>query len=157
MEYRYWDSDCFLGWLQAEPDKEARCKEVLKEARAGNITIVTSALTIAEVLVYRGHARVPPEKRLMVEKFFKNEFIIVRSVTRRVAEKARELVWDFGIFPKDAVHVATAVDAKLQVMNTFDHGLIKKSGLVGEPKLLIEKPIVAQTRLPLPMFDDDDT
>lgn len=156
MEHRYWDSDCFLGWLQDEADKAEACRAVLQEARLGNISIVTSALTIAEVLVLKGHERIASNKRVMVEKFFKSEFIIVRSVTRRISESARVLVWDHGIYPKDAVHVATAIDAKLATLNTFDRGLMKKSGLLGEPRLIIEKPTLIQARLRFPMFDDDE-
>ena len=155
MHHCYWDSDCFLGWLQAEADKEARCKAVLQEARAGTVTIITSALTIAEVLALKGRPKIQTENRLLVEKFFKNEFIVVRSVTRRISETARELVWDYGIMPKDAIHVATAIDAKIEIFHTFDQGLLKKTGLVGEPKIILERPSVIQSRLPLPMFDDE--
>lgn len=156
MEHRYWDSDCFLGWLQDEADKAELCKAVLVEARLGNLNIVTSALTLAEVLVLKGHGRISAEKRAMVEKFFKSDFILVRSVTRRISEQARALVWEFGIYPKDAIHVATAIDAKLYTFNTFDRDLIRKTGLVGDPKIVIEKPGLVQSRLKnLPMFDDD--
>lgn len=156
MEYRYWDSDCFIGWLQDEPDKADLCQKVLHEARLGKISIVTSALTLAEVLVLRGHERISAEKRLLVERFFRSEFILVRSVTRRISEAARELVWERGIYPKDAIHVATALDAKLSTLNTFDRDLIKKSNLVGNPKLVIERPALLQSRLIAPMFDEDE-
>ena len=54
------------------------------------------------------------------------------------------MVWDHGIEPKDALHVATALSAKVDVFNTFDQPLINKSLQVGDPKLLIEIPKVAQ-------------
>jgi hypothetical protein len=49
MDYRYWDSVTFLGWLSAEPDKAPDCKPILEAAEAGKVVLVTSALTIAEV------------------------------------------------------------------------------------------------------------
>jgi predicted nucleic acid-binding protein len=140
IDRRYWDSDCFLGFLQAEPDKEALCQAVLNEAERSNILIVTSALTIAEVLHLRGRVPLPKAVRRKVADFFKNEYISIRNVTRRVAEAARDLVWDHGIKPKDAIHVATALDARLALMNTFDEDLIRKSGQLGRPALLIGKP-----------------
>lgn len=156
MDRRYWDSDCFLGWLQAEPDKEAFCRQVLEEAEAGKILIVTSALTVAEVLALRGRPRVPPANRTQVEKFFRQPYIDVRSVTRRISETARDLVWDQGIDPKDAIHVATAIDAKLPLMNTFDDKLQKRTGRVGNPKLIIEAPALLQPRLNLAMPSEVD-
>ncbi len=148
-ERRYWDSDCFLGWLQAEVDKQDACRGVLEEANAGNILIVTSALTIAEVLAVRGRLKIGQEKRVAVEQFFKREYIAVQNLTRRLAEAAREVVWDHGIAPKDAIHVATAAAANVDAMNTFDVDLIKKSGLVGSPTLVICKPFVRAPKLDL--------
>lgn len=145
---RYWDSDCFLGWLQAEPDKEKQCREVLEAAEDGHVLIVTSALTIAEVLAMRGAPRIPVARREQIEAFFRNEYIVVRNITRRIAEDARGYVWDLGVAPKDALHVATAIDARLDLLNTFDRPLIGKSGQMGNPSLRIEPPYWRAPKLP---------
>ena len=102
--------------------------------------IITLALTIAEVLRLRGRTPLPKTVRQKVTDFFRNDYISVRNVTRRIAEGARDLVWDSGIKPKDAIHVATALDARLPLMNTFDEDLIKKSAQLGHPPLIIGKP-----------------
>jgi len=146
---RYWDSDCFLGWLQAEPDKEKHCQEVLEAADDGHVLIVTSALTIAEVLAMRGAPRIPASDRARVEAFFRSDYIVIRNITRRVAEQARDYVWDHGVDPKDALHVATAIDAHLELLNTFDRPLLSKNGQLGNPSLKIEIPSWAAPKLPL--------
>jgi predicted nucleic acid-binding protein len=156
MDRRYWDSDCFLGYLQEEPDKVDLCQEVLEAAADGHIIIVTSALTIAEVLALRGRDPIPAEKRTKVENFFRSDYINVRNITRRVAEHSRSLVWDHGIKPKDALHVATALEAGLPLLNTFDLDLIKKSGSVGSVPLTIAKPSWVAPKLPFPKRDDDE-
>jgi predicted nucleic acid-binding protein len=149
-ESRYWDSDCFLGWLQAEPDKEDLCRAVLQSAEDGKILIVTSALTLAEVLMTRGRPRIPASDREKVEKFFRSNYIVVRNITRRVAELGRTLVWDHKIAPKDALHLATAIDSKLVLMNTFDKPLIKKCGRHGNILgVKIETPRVDEPKLDL--------
>lgn len=140
LDRRYWDSVAFLGYLNGEPDKVDDCESVLAAADAGKLVIVTSALTIAEVLYVKGHTPMPPEKRSTVSNFFKQPYISVQNVTRKIAELARELTWDHGIKPKDAVHVATALVNKVPVLNTFDGGLLAKNGKVGDPPLKIEKP-----------------
>ena len=149
LERRYWDSDCFLGWLQAEDGKVEPCRQVLDIAARGELEIITSALTIVEVLHMRGRQPIPADKRQQVIDFFKRSYIIPMSITRRLAEASRDLVWDHGIDPKDALHVATALSAKVDVLNTFDKPLIGKSLQVGDPKLLIENPKVAQGDLGL--------
>ena len=54
IDRRYWDSDCFLAWLQSEEGKADACREVLEAADEGKILLITSALTLAEVLYLRG-------------------------------------------------------------------------------------------------------
>lgn len=148
-ERRYWDSDCFLSWLNDEPGKADLCGDVLVETSEGKILIVTSALTITEVLKLKGKSKIPVEQEKEVIDFFRNEYIVIRNVTRYIAECARNYVWYNGINPKDAIHVATAVDDKLTLLNTFDSGLISKSNTIGKPPLLIETPRVFQRKLHL--------
>lgn len=143
----YWDSDCFLGWLKEEPDKIDACRAVLEEAAGGRVLIITSALTIAEVLTVRGKERIDTRRREAVQAFFRREYIAVENVTRRIAEAAREVVWDHGIMAKDAVHVATALAINVRTLHTFDAGLLRKSGAVGQPPLVICRPFVPQGTL----------
>ena len=62
-------------------------------------------------------------------------------LTRRIAEVARDLAWDHGIHPRDSVHVASAIAAKITVLNTFD----KK--LIGNPAITIEEPTIKEPEL----------
>ena len=146
-ERRYWDSDCFLGFLKSEDGKAAMCRQVLEKAETGNIQIITSVLTIAEVLDLRGNKKIEKDQRAKIIAFFKKSFIVPVSVTRRLAEHSRELVWDYGIKPKDALHVATAIHARTTLLNTFDQGLISKSGNIGNPAIIVERPQLDQMEL----------
>lgn len=145
----YWDSDCFLGWLQEEEDKQSACRQVIAEAEIGNVKIITSALTIAEVLMLRGHVRLPMERSALVKAFFRQPYISVRGLTRLTSEQAREFVWSHNVAPKDAIHVATAIAAEVSALHTFDTGLIIKSGQMGVNPLIIERPNVPAPRLDL--------
>lgn len=139
----YWDSDPFLGWLQEEEGKFDLCQGTIKQAEEGGILIVTSALTLAEVLYQKRKEVITADKKDRVIGLFQNEFIAVRNVTRAIAEAARDLVWSNGIAPKDAIHVATAVSLKLSTLETFDAELIGQSGKIGAPPLIIRAPIPA--------------
>jgi predicted nucleic acid-binding protein len=150
QEQIYWDSDPFLGWLQEEEGKYDLCDGTIKQAEEGSLLIVTSALTLAEVLYQKRQEVISVEKKDRVIGLFQNEFIAVRNVTRTIAEMARDLVWSHGIAPKDAIHVATAMSLKLAILETFDKDLINQSGKVGAPPLIIRAPIKpVQGALPL--------
>ena len=139
-DLRYWDSDAFLGYFNEEPDKHEACEGVLAAADQGRLLIVTSALTLAEVLYAKPHPKLPKSKRADIEKFFRSPFITVQNVTRMIAEAARNIVWDTSVRPKDAIHVATAIHTKADVLNTFDKVLLSQNGKLGNPPLNIEKP-----------------
>lgn len=139
-DLRYWDSDVFLGHFNGEPDKVDACNSVLEAADAGRIVIVTSALTLAEVIHAKHHPKLPIASRETIDQFFKSSFLSVQNVTRSIAEEARDLVWDNSIRPKDAIHVATAISCKVPVLNTFDQKLLKADQTIGKPALRIEKP-----------------
>jgi predicted nucleic acid-binding protein len=141
VELIYWDSDAFLGWLQAEPGKSELCAGTLKRADQGEVVIFTSALTIAEVLWMRGAPMIPQEKAEVLRKFFRRSYFRIRNVTRKISEDAQDLVWVQSIRPKDAIHVATALDGHVIALETFDENLLGKTGTVGNPPLLIRKPM----------------
>ena len=140
-ELVYWDSVCFLAYFQEEMDRVGLCQATLERAEAGDILIVTSTLTLAECLWLRNTPPIQKDRAEIVRKFFRRSIIRLRNVTRFISEEAQTLVWDCGIKPKDAIHVATAIEAKAPTLETFDDGLISKSGKVGSPPLLIRKPL----------------
>ena len=154
MEFRYWDSNAFLGWLAEEPDKIDYCRPVIEAAEAGSVRILTSALTIAEVLWIKGRDRIPAGSATMVEAFFRHEWIVVRELDRFIAKDARALVWNHNVKPKDAIHLATALkrDLAIEQLDTFDEPLIALSGKLGEPPLIIGKPNMESA---LPLFEND--
>jgi predicted nucleic acid-binding protein len=150
IELIYWDSATFLAYFQNEAGRVENCQGTLDRAQAGDVGIITSTLAIAECLWLRGQDPIPKDRAEIVQRFFRRSFIRMRNVTRNTAEAAQDLVWNHAIKPKDAIHVATAIEAKVSILETFDAGLIGKSGLVGQPHLIIRMPIApAQQRLPL--------
>jgi hypothetical protein len=154
MDYRYCT---FLGWLSQEADKVPACQPVLEAAESGTVILITSALTIAEVLWLKGHEKLAPQQARTIEAFFRHSWIIVREVDRFVAEDARELVWAKNVKPKDAIHLATALrqDVQLDQFDTFDDALIKLSGSLGNPPLTIGWPSLPP-KLPFEIEPDDE-
>ncbi len=138
---RYWDSVTFLGYLQEETGKVEKCRGVIQSAENHQIHIVTSALTIAEVIYLKGRTKITRAESAKICNFFKHEYVLIVNVDRYLAENARELLWAYpALKPPDAIHVATAIKAKVFRMDTFDKDLIKLSGLIGNPPLIIGYP-----------------
>ena len=148
-ERRYWDSACFLAWLRNEEGRVDKCAAVLSLCERGKAQIVTSVFAITEVLMMGAEVKLPSERREVVRALFARPYIETVMLDRRIAHAAQDVVWDHGVHPKDAVHVATAIDAKAEVLNTFDDGLVKKSGKIGVPPLEISYPVVNEPELGL--------
>lgn len=147
-ERAYIDSCVFLAWLK----DEAHANDVgalFHNAQKNELKILTSALTIAEVLNIQGKdkTKIPRDKRDAVRKLFRHRWINIVPLTRKIAEMAQDLVWEYKIAPKDSIHVATAENLKADKLYTYDEDLIKQSpstGNSGEIKIL--KPPTAKER-----------
>lgn len=123
----YFDSCVFLAWLREEQGRVDIVASLFQEAKDGKLKILTSTLAIAEVLNINGlKSPIPKENREMVKGLFANEWIFPENVTRRVSEVAQELVWEYGIDPKDAIHIATAILHGVGTVYSYDDPLLKK-------------------------------
>jgi predicted nucleic acid-binding protein len=122
----YWDSAAFLGLINKDKTdyQNSMCEAVWKAGKNGDIHIVTSALAAAEVIYLKGVPKLDPNKRVLVGNFFRQQHLSQKSVTRMIAELARDVVWDSAIKPKDAIHVATAALYKITEFHTYDGGLL---------------------------------
>jgi len=126
----YFDSCAFLAWLKNEAGRVNIISQIFDEANNGRLKIVTSTLTIAEVLDIQGYRNpIPIEARDAVRTLFKNEWIITKGLNRRIAEISQELVWTHGIKPKDGIHVATAMIFNIKQLYTYDGKLNEKKQL----------------------------
>lgn len=160
LPLRYVDSDVFLGWLKKEADKVDECQTVIKGAEEGKVRLVTSSVTLIEVIKLDRVLEIPETDQEKVTAFFQHDWIIVRQLDLRIAKYARELIWKHGFRWKDAAHVATAVIERIPRMDTFDGELIKQSGQIGDPPLIIGRPDLPREATfddALAEMDGDDT
>lgn len=139
-ERRYWDSAAFIAWIQKEEGRVEQLRAVLEAADRGETEIWTSALTIAEVLWPKGRPEIrgiTARQRSTVRGMFRRPSIKIIQVDRQVAELAQDVVWDHGVKPKDAIHVASCLRWEIPLLETFDGPLGDMDGKIAEGKLVL--------------------
>jgi len=137
--------------LKPEEARKPACHDVISAAERGEIQILTSAVSLTEVIkLNKGPIEIPQEHEERISRFFQQEYIVVVQVTRFVAESARSLIWRFPhLRPKDALHAATALYARIEELHTFDGDFLPLDGQVGTPPLKVCEAQMIQPSLPL--------
>jgi predicted nucleic acid-binding protein len=125
MSSDYWDACLFLEALQKKnQDRLDSCLELIDKAKKNQLIIVTSVFTLTEVhkLQYleatTGLSRAEQSKLIL--EFFENPFINMRPLDRQIGEMAHEFTRTHSLTGADAIHVATAIVAKVDVLYTWD-------------------------------------
>ena len=129
IQRRYWDSTAFIALFAEEEDRVDQCQGVLDAAERDEVEIVTSALTLSEVVHIRGRERLDADLEDRLVAFFEQPYIIIVDLTRDISESARELLWRHRhLRPKDANHLATAIYANVAIIDAFDDDFLRLDG-----------------------------
>ncbi len=155
----YWDSCCFTSRIERTPGRIQILEHITDRAERGEIVIVTSAFTLVEV----AKVNLPPglehdeQERLIVD-FFDNPYILPIQLDLRVAKIARDIIRNYSaIKGKDAIHIASAIQAGVSVMHTYDvNHILPKDGKIGNPPLRIKQPEFVNGQIPLYMGEIDN-
>ena len=132
----YWDSGCFICFLnKGELYRRAICEDILRNARLGTVLLYTSTFTIAEV-IYPRRSTTPNPRHLTpaetdrISQMFRWSWLKKIDVDQRVAFKAVELSRDFGLYPGDAIHAATAILQKVDALQKWDRDFSRVEHLI---------------------------
>ncbi|GAB5540110.1 MAG: hypothetical protein Salg2KO_22130 [Salibacteraceae bacterium] len=143
----YWDSCVWIAYINQEMDvrgenRHAKCKAVLEKAKSGEVEIVTSAFTLAEVYKRK------PTDRSGLERFpafLEQPYVLTVPVDMLVGQRAHAML-DSGIIslkPPDAIHLVSAIRANCLEMHSFDKDILNLHDRVpvdDQRKLRICKP-----------------
>lgn len=69
------------------------------------------------------------EQRDLIDSFFLNSYIEIVTVDRLTGELAREVVWDHGLKPQDAIQVAAARRSRCATIYTYDAQVLRLDGI----------------------------
>ena len=139
---RLWDSSVIIGYLGGQDDLAQTCNDIIDYAETGGVRIYVSTLAMAEVAYLQGLGDQDSEEK--IREFFGREYVLSVNVDPRVAEIARELVRkrrDVQVLkPPDAIHLATAIQWNIPVLESTDPDLIRLDGIEGSPPITIRLP-----------------
>lgn len=128
MIRRYWDAACFLSILNGEPTAAA-CKRILDLAVKKKTEIWVTPMVPVEVVAPRdSRPPIPEAERALVRQLFDYAPLHWRDVDRDLASLSQTVSWDFGVHPRDSVHVAAAVETGCDLLETFDKRLLGLDG-----------------------------
>lgn len=132
LETPYLDASVFLAHVKEEPHPAFNGRprfeittNILEGARQVKYVIYTSFLTIAEVRRLRESKKELDSSELLkinalFADFLEHEWIMPIEVSREIAEKAQELGAIYGMAPTDAIHLASAILNKCNVLMVWD-------------------------------------
>ncbi|MBC6441380.1 MAG: PIN domain-containing protein [Rhodospirillales bacterium] len=165
----YWDACTWIAYIAMEKsislkdggteNRFAMCETVLKSARKGRYEIVTSCFTLAEVCK---SCQVKSSPVGNLPAFFEHTYILTVPVDLALGRHAQSMQASglVALKPPDAIHLASALRAQVDQINTFDTEILKLDGTIpgrdGKP-LKIVKP--GSDNSPMPLFEkgeDDD-
>lgn len=131
-------------------ERRSNLELFLQEAMDGEAQLFVSTATIVEVVrtesVGISSAPVPAEVRQKIVDLFEEPYITPILLDPARAAEARALRWQHPwLRTMDAIELASAIYARVDVMYTYDgsgskRGLISLDGLVGIPPLRIQVP-----------------
>lgn len=127
----YWDANAWIAYIRREmpaadnsitEPRFEMCREVLRRAENGDIEIVTSAFTLAEVCKRRAE---PHDPMINLPALFDQRYIVLVPVDKQVGLFAQnlQLTGVGGLKPPDATHLASALVWDVPVFHTFDKSL----------------------------------
>jgi predicted nucleic acid-binding protein len=128
------DTMVFVYHFEANEEFGARSTELLRRIEDGELRAVCSVLSRLEVLVVPKREGRDDLCRIYREVFETFPNLLVRPVDARIADLAADLRASYSLRTPDALHIATALDARADFYVTEDRrlpGEIEEMRLVG--------------------------
>ena len=139
----YWDSSVFHALFSKEAGRVEKCQRIEQAAQKGLVEIYFSSVSYTECVWLKSvERRLSKEHEEVIQKYFQHKFLKPVTCERSIGEEARQLLWRYAhLKPKDAIHVASALFARVDAMHSYDDDdLVKISGQIGDPPLRICHP-----------------
>ena len=122
MSRIYWDTMLFVYWLEDHPQQAPRVKQIFEKMQKRGDTLCTSTFTMAELLVGPKKQGAPGIAQT-IRDFLHGSTIDLLPFTAATAEHYADIRAANRVSPADAIHLACAAEADVNLFLTNDHRL----------------------------------
>lgn len=125
MSRIYWDTMLFIYWLEDHPQFAKRVDSIFSRMKERGDQLITSAFTFGEVLagVYRKGA---DDRAELVRRQLQEVITEVVPFTVETGDHYARIRGTLNLPPADAIHLASAAQAKTDLFLTNDKRLLGK-------------------------------
>ncbi len=116
----YIDSNIFIYSLTDETEYGDKCRALLKSVREGNIKAVTSALTFNESVHIITRFKSYKNAVEFGEILTSTPNLKIIDLDLNILHQATQLMKKYTLRPGDAIHIATAIHSKAEVVYSRD-------------------------------------
>jgi len=137
-----WDSSVFITLFNDEPGADD-VQHFLDDAESAEVVFIVSSIIPVEVLKMKGQKPIGQKKQAEIREFFQKDYFRWVDLSKKVGEIAQDLIWNHNLWPKDAIHLASAIEfetqskLKLDAIHSYDGDFLALNG-----KLPIKAPVV---------------
>jgi predicted nucleic acid-binding protein len=124
MSRIYWDTMLFAYYLEGNPEFGPRVRQIYREMTRRRDTLCTSVFTAGEVLTGPQKIRAF-EKIRDTKNYFESGEIELIPFTLSTAEIYSQIRAENQVLPADAIHLASAAEAQIDLFLTNDKKLLK--------------------------------
>lgn len=124
MSRVYWDSMVFVYWLENHPSYAPRVEHIFQSMQVRGDSYCASYLTLGEVLA-RPIKRKQTQLVDRIEQFFDSGMVEMLPFDRKAAGEFARLRASGHVAPADAIHLACAAAAGVDIFLTNDQSLHK--------------------------------
>lgn len=123
MSLIYWDTMLFIYWFEEHPLHTDRIRHILKRMEQRKDELCTSSFALAETLVgpYKKGAREMVER---IREAFRPPFVQLLPFTSDAADQYARIRAELLISAADAIHLACAAQARVDLFLTNDRKLL---------------------------------
>jgi predicted nucleic acid-binding protein len=116
----YWDSNLFIYLHEGHPEFGPRVRRLYEDMIARNDALCTSVFTVGEVLTLPIRLKDETAINAIRESMLSGEVELL-PFTLAMAQRYAQIRARCSIKPADALHLATAIEAKVNLFVTNDH------------------------------------
>lgn len=126
MSRVYWDTMLFVYWMEGQPEYARRIQEIRKSMERRQDSLCTSVFALGEMLV-KPYKLKKPGWMEAIRDYFQSSEVELLPFDVETAEMFARIRAENNVSPADAIHLASAAQARVDIFLTNDRRLSRLS------------------------------